>query len=222
MLRTILMVFGAVGIEFFLALGLAMFFVKEFRGKRIFLSLLIMPMMTVPAINGHMMRMIFYGDGPLNVILSTILFRDIHTSWLRLPESGLMALVISDVWQWTPLMFLILISGFIALPQDPINAAKVLGANTWQQFRYVMLPMLKPIIIIALIIRFLEAFKLFDTVYIMTGGGPGYTTQTFSIYLYELGIKHARFGTLAAEALIVLGLLAVITWFAVKPIRKAL
>jgi len=221
-LRTILMVVGAVGVEFLLGLGLAYFFVREFPGKRALVSLIIIPMMTIPAINGHMMRMIFYGTGPLNFFLSAFTGIDVTTAWLRTAESALMTIILADVWQWTPLMFLILMSGLVALPQDPINAARVLGASAWQQFRYIMIPMLKPIIVVALIIRFLEALKLFDTIYIMTRGGPGYSTQSFSIFLYELGIKHLRYGYLASEALIILGLLAVITWFAVKPIRETL
>ena len=89
--------------------------------------------------------------------------------------------MVVDIWQWTPLMFLILLSGLVALPEDQMNAARILGASSWHQFRYLILPMMKPIILIALIIRSIEVFKIFDAVYLLTQGGPGDASTTISV-----------------------------------------
>ena len=90
------------------------------------------------------------------------------------------SVIVADIWQWTPLMFLILLSGLVALPEDQMNAARILGAGFWHQFRYLMLPMMWPIILIAIIIRSIEVFKIFDSDWLMTTGGPGDATTTIS------------------------------------------
>jgi multiple sugar transport system permease protein len=107
----------------------------------------------------------------------------------------------------------------LALPQDPINAAYVLGASRGYTFRRVMLPMLRTPIMIALILRSIEAFKIFDYVYMMTKGGPGYTTQTISMYLYEWGFKYIRFGYVTSASLLIFITMAIIGWYASKPLR---
>ena len=94
--------------------------------------------------------------------------------------------MIADIWQWTPLMFLILLAGLVGVPDDQIKAATLLGANAWQRFTTIVLPKMKTIIVIALAIRLIENFKIFDTLYIMTGGGPGVATETISVYIYKV------------------------------------
>ena len=112
--------------------------------------------------------------------------------------------MIVDIWQWTPLMFLIFLSGLAALPEDQMNAARILGASFWHQLRHLVLPMMKPIILIAIIIRAIEAFKLFDPIYLMTQGGPGEATTNISIYLYDETFEAVRWGYASSVAIIVL------------------
>lgn len=218
-LRTVAIVVGVVLAEFLIGLGLAYLFLEGFRAKKIFTSVLFLPMMVVPAINGYIFFMLFLRGGPINGILSAILGQTVETAWLQQGTTALMAVMFMDIWQWTPLMFLILLSGFAALPQEPINAAYVLGASKWYTFRRIMLPLLKPIIIIAIVIRSMEALKLFDGVFILTKGGPGYATQTFSIYLYEAGFRFGQLAYVAAAALVILVSLAFIMRRAVRPLR---
>ena len=118
--------------------------------------------------------------------------------------------MIADIWQWTPLMFLIFLSGLVALPEDQMNAARILGAGFWPQFTRLIIPMMRPILLIAVIIRAMEVFKLFDPIYIMTQGGPGTATQNLSVYFYRLTNVSGRWGYACAVALIVLIALSIV------------
>lgn len=216
--RTLFLTVACVFTEFLLGLGLALLFTDNFFGKRLFVSAVLLPMMVVPAATGYMFFMMFQKDGPVNAILSLITGQQIKIDWFVYGNTALFTIYLADVWQWTPFMFLLMLSGLLALPQDPINAAKVLGASRLQVFRHVMLPMLKPLIAIALLLRGIEAFKMFDAAYIMTHGGPGTATQTVSMYMLEIGFRAWRLGYVAAEALLIVLAMLLFAWFIVRPI----
>ena len=129
--------------------------------------------------------------------------------------------MIADIWQWTPLMFLILLAGLVGVPEDQIKAATLLGANSWQRFTTIVLPKMKTIIIIALAIRVIENFKIFDTLFIMTGGGPGVATETISVYIYKVTTQDLIWGYVAAIALAILIVLSIAAVFAMKRMAAA-
>ena len=210
--NTLIIMTGAVVLEFAIGLGLALaFFSWDFRGKSVFASIMLVPMMVIPAISGFTFQTIFFSQGALNDVLSRLSGTTVATDWLHVPATALFAVILADVWQWTPFMFLLLYAGMSALPSDPIRAARVLGASERQIFRRIMLPMLKPIITIAVIIRSLEAFKIFDVPFIMTGGGPGTTTETISIFLYKFAIEFARVALASAGAILIFVVIVIIT-----------
>ena len=122
----------------------------------------------------------------VNDIISTLIGRPFVLAWLSSPGTALAAVMIADIWQWTPLMFLILLAGLVGVPEDQMRAATLLGASWWQRFYTIALPKMKTIMIIALSIRIIENFKIFDTLFIMTGGGPGVATETISVYIYKV------------------------------------
>ena len=217
--RTVLIVGIAVPLEFLIGLGLAFLFLEEFPGKRIFHTVTLTPMMMVPAVAGYMFFMIFQSSGPLNGMLSSILGIEVGIRWLSEPKLAVLAVIVAEVWQWTPLMFLILLSGLVGIPEDQLRAAVMLGANYWQRFRYLMLPMLKPVIIIALVIRFMEAFKIFDSIFLMTAGGPARATQSISIYMYKEAFQNIRWSYTAAAAMIILILVTIVASYALKPLQ---
>lgn len=219
-LRTLGIVIVCITIEFLLGLILALLFLEELVGKRILTSIAILPMMFMPAVTGYVFYMAFQSSGQINLTLSLILGSTIAISWLSDPMLSLFAIMITDIWQWTPFMFLVLFSGLIALPPDPVNSARILGGSRWQIFRDVELPLLKPVIFIALLLRAIEAFKMFDIVFIITKGGPGYATQTLSVFLYEEGFKFLKMAYVTAGGLIIMLLVAIVSWFAVKPILR--
>jgi len=217
-LHTIVIAASAVALEFSLGLILAVLLQQHIVGKRIFTSIIILPMMSVPAISGYIFYMMFLGSGPINAILSALTQTHLTIEWLQSPTLAIVAVILMDVWQWTPLMFLILLSGLLALPTEPVEAAKVLGASSWRIFRQITMPGLKPIIIIALAVRTMEALKLFDGVWILTHGGPVTATQTISVYLYQEGFLFLRYGFIAsASVLVLLGLIFFTRWL-IKPL----
>jgi multiple sugar transport system permease protein len=122
------------------------------------------PMMIVPAVVGLMFYLLFQGTGPVNAHLGL----PVTFSWLTDVNRAMISVIIADVWQWTPLMFLILLAGMLGVPSDQLMAAKLLGGSNWQNFLKIILPRMKAVIAIALVLRAVECFKIFDLVYIMT------------------------------------------------------
>jgi multiple sugar transport system permease protein len=219
--RTLIVMLVCVPIEFLLGLALATLFADDFPGKRLFYSILLMPMMVVPAVAGYMFYMLFQSGGPVNDVLSRLTGGPVTIAWLSDPTLALIAVMIADIWQWTPLMFLILLAGLVGVPQDQIKAATLLGANSWQRFTTIVLPKMKTIIIIALAIRVIENFKIFDTLFIMTSGGPGVATETISVYIYKVTTQDLIWGYVAAIALAILIVLSIATVFAMKRMAAA-
>jgi multiple sugar transport system permease protein len=219
-LRTVLMTVGAGGAEFVLGFGLALLFVESFPGRRFATVLLLLPMMIVPAVSGFVFYLLLQTDGPVNSILAAILPGDVEWQWLSDPSLTPISVVLVDIWQWTPLMFLILLSGLLAVPEDQLSAARILGASWWQRMRYVVLPIMKPILIIALIIRGMEAFKIFDAAWLLTQGGPGEASATISVKLYREAFLNAQWSYVAALAIVVMIAISVVASQAVKPIEK--
>ena len=221
MLLTVWFVAVAVSVEFVLGFALALLFLREFRGRGILTLFFLLPMMVVPAVSGFIFFMIFQVDGPLNQGLAAIVGHPVSIHWLDDPHLVMWSAITVDIWQWTPLMFLILLSGLVALPEDQMNQARILGASFWHRFRYLMLPMLKPVILIALIIRSIEVFKVFDAPYLLTQGGPGEASTTISVWMYREVIIDTRWGFASAAAILVLIMVSFAGLFAVRPIEQA-
>lgn len=219
--RTAIVMAVCVPVQFLLGLALATLFVDEFPGKRVFYSVLLMPMVVVPAVAGYMFFMLFQSGGPLNDIFSMLTGQPVAIAWLSHPTLALIAVMVADIWQWTPLMFLILLAGLAGVPEDQLKAATLLGANSWQRFVTIVLPRMKTIIIIALAIRVIENFKIFDTLYIMTGGGPGVATETISVYIYKITTQDLIWGYVAAIALAILIVLSIVAGFAMSRMARA-
>jgi multiple sugar transport system permease protein len=220
--RTGMFVLFAVGAEFFLGLYLANLVSKSFHGKKAVFSIFLLPMFIMPLIVGYTFWMIFQPAGPLDHVLTLSTGLDfMSTRWLANGTLGWIALIATDIWHWTPFMFLILYSGLMSLPENPISAAKVLGASGWQIFKDIKIPMLRNIIIIAVVIRAMEAMKLFDELYIMTGGGPGFDTETISIYTFTTAITTAQIGYASTGAIVILLICLVLIITAVRPVLLA-
>jgi multiple sugar transport system permease protein len=219
--RTAIVMAVCVPVQFLLGLALATLFMDDFAGKRVFYSIILMPMMVVPAVAGYMFFMLFQSGGPINDILTVLTGSRVSIAWLSDPNLALIAVMIADIWQWTPLMFLILLAGLAGVPDDQLKAATLLGASAWQRFVTIVLPRMKTIIIIALAIRVIENFKIFDTLYIMTGGGPGVATETISVYIYKITTQDLIWGYVAAIALAILIVLSIMAGVAMARMAKA-
>ena len=219
--RTVIMTAAAVGAEFLIGFGLALLFAEKLPLKRLWTVLMLIPMMIVPAVSGFTFFLLMGTTGPLNQLISLVVPGDVQIQWLSDPHVTPISVVIVDVWQWTPLMFLILLSGINSVPDDQLNAARILGANWWQRLHMVVLPIMKPVILIALIIRTMEAFKLFDAAWILTQGGPGEASSTISVKLYRDAIIGNQWGYVAALAIVVMIIVSIAAAQAVKPLERA-
>jgi multiple sugar transport system permease protein len=183
--RTLFMVAIAVALEFALGFGLALLFVDRFRFRPVYYTLLLMPMMVVPAVAGYMFLMLFQSTGPVNQIISAVSGRTFDVAWLANETFATAAVIATEVWQWTPMVFLILLAGLMSVPEDQIKAARLLGANDLQILWRISIPRIRTVMAIAIGIRVIEGLKLFDIMYIMTRGGPGVATETLSLYIYK-------------------------------------
>jgi len=219
--RTMLIVGVCVPIEFLLGLGLAMLFVDKFPGKRVFYSIMLMPMMIVPAVAGYMFFMLFQSAGPLNDFISGVTGFEVDTVWLGDSTNAMIAVMTADIWQWTPLMFLILLAGMIGVPEDQMKAATLLGANAWQRFWRIVIPRMRTVMIIALVIRSIECFKIFDILYVMTRGGPSVATESVSVYILKLTFGGLDWSYVAAVGLFILIVLSLIAALGLNRMQAA-
>lgn len=209
---TIKFVLIAVAIETVLGLGLALLVQRELPFTRVARVVLVVPMIVTPIVVGIVFRLIYASDVGLLTTLSHDLFGAGPVFVLDKGWSAFLGLVGLDVWEWTPLMFLILLAGLQSLPVEPFEAARVDGAGAWRTFVDHTLPMLRPVLAVAIALRTIDAFTTFDQVFVLTKGGPGTSTQLISIYGYNTAFKFDEFGygtaMLLAVALVVLAFAA--------------
>ena len=221
--NTGILVVGAVALEFLLGLGLALLFAGEFKGKRIAMPLLMLPVMVVPIVVGLTWRMLWDNQyGAINQVLSWIAGYDVNILWLAQRNTALFAMIVTDLWQWTPFMFLVLLAGLSSVNPELYEAAALDGAGWWESLRDVSLPGIARVIAVAVIFRALDAFKVFDLVYMFTQGGPGTSTESISWYIYQLGFKFFRLGYASAVSFLVVILLTVLaTLYVARFVRSA-
>lgn len=212
MKNTMVLTFLGVGLQLVLGMGLALVLNRVGRLRTTLVSLLLIPVLIAPVVAGFQFRMILNDQyGPLNYVLQQLsggLVRGY--AWLADPSVSLFSILMTDVWQWTPFMVLILLAGLQSLPIELYEAAEVDGASGWQKFWAITLPLLLPIIIIGVLVRFMDTFKLFDIVYQLTAGGPGSTTETIAYYTYLQGFKFFSLGYTAAMAFVQLVVITII------------
>ncbi|NCW66841.1 MAG: sugar ABC transporter permease [Rhodobacteraceae bacterium] len=197
--RLSLLSVSTVFLQYVIGFGLALIVWKEIAFQRFFRVLFLIPMMTTPVIMTVIWRTFFHESlGPVNDILSHF---NIAPLWLSSETLSKFTVMIVEVWQWTPFMFLLLLAGLLSLPKEPFLAASIDGAGPIRTFVYVTFPLMAPISIGAIIIRLIEASKIMDTVYVLTSGGPGTATETSSFYIFIKGLREFQFGYSAALSL---------------------
>ena len=209
--NTVVILVAAVALEFLLGFGLALVFAGELRAKRFFIPILMLPVMVVPVVVGLTWRMLWDNQyGAINQVLRWMLRDDDLTiTWLAETKTAIAAMVITDIWQWTPFMFLILLAGLTSLNPELSEAAALDGAGPFQTLRDIVLPGISRVIAVALLFRALDAFKFFDLVYMFTKGAPGTSTETISWYIYQLGFQFFRMGYASAISYLTLILLSI-------------
>lgn len=201
---TMKFVLFVVTLEFLLGFSVALLIYRFVERRRLVLTLLLVPMMLAPVAVGLIWKLLLQGDfGMLTYYLRAVGLLDVRDAILSNADLVLPAIMLIDAWQWTPFVTLVMLAGLLSLPREPFEAAVMDGARPWQVFRDVTLPLLRPIIALVLLLRAIDAFKEFDKIFILTGGGPGTATELLSIYVYRLNFKNWDLGYGAAAAFMI-------------------
>lgn len=203
--RTIIFTAVGVGVQTVLGVALALVFNRDFAGRGFFRTIFMMSMVATPvAIALVWMMVMDINTGVLNYL--TVLIWNSRIEWLSDRSIVLYSLILIDTWQWTPFIMLIALAGLSALPSEPYEAAQIDGASGFQMFWYLTLPMLRPTLMVALMFRSIDALKTFDIIYVITGGGPAYATETLNLFIYSQGFQYFKMGY-ASAALVLFFLL---------------
>lgn len=205
---TAIYVTAALVAEVLLGLGLALLIHRTIRSgwaRTLVYLLFLIPMVTPPVAAGVIARLIYTPTyGVLNVLLLRLGLISADVLWLSEPTTAMFAVLSVDVWQWMPFVFLVCFAGLQAVPIDTVEAARVDGAGGWRLFRHIEFPYLQSLLLLVVVFRFTDTFRVFDHVQVLTGGGPGATTEFLSLYLYKIAFKFFNLSYAAALSLFIL------------------
>jgi multiple sugar transport system permease protein len=194
-------------LELILGLSIALLLHRSFKAKGLMRAIVLIPWAIPTVVSAKMWEWIYNTDfGILNYLLG------IKINWLGSPLWAIHAAILMDVWKTTPFVVILMTAGLQVIPKELHQAARVDGAGTWTIFRWITLPLLKPVILVVLIFRTLDAFRVFDAIYVLTGGGPANTTETLSIYAYKVLFQTLQFGygsTLAVMMFLCIGSISI-------------
>ena len=212
-------VFGTVVLQVLIGIPVALLLNRDIAGIRVLRTLYLFPMMTTPIVVGLTWRMLLNTEfGVVNYALGSV---GLPTpNWLGHPTWAMPSIILTDVWLSTPFVALIVLAGLQTIPEELYEAARVDGATGWSQFWAITLPLLKPVLLIAVLFRIMDAFKRFDTILIMTGGGPGTATETLNLHAYFHGFQYLNMGYAAAITMLMLTIvLALSTALVLRSLR---
>ncbi len=196
----------SVALEVLLGLLIALLLARAFRGRALLYSIILLPWAIPTVVSARLWEWLYNADyGVLNYLLGT------HVNWLGSPGWALHAAILMDVWKATPFVALLLIAGLQTIPRELYQAAALDGAGAWTTFRRITLPLLVPLLLVVLVFRTIDAFRVFDAIYVLTGGGPANSTETVSIYAYKVLFQALEFGYGSAVAVSVLAVVALLT-----------
>jgi multiple sugar transport system permease protein len=199
----------AVSCEMVLGIALALFLEKPVRGMRLFRTVFVLPMMIAPICVGLIWRYLFDANfGPINLWAGALGFEP--RAWLAEPGLAFFAMVVTDIWQWTPFVLIMVLAALQGIDASVIEAARIDGANAWQQIVRVKLPVIKPILVVTLLMRMIDGFRGLEVVYVMTFGGPGQSTELFSLHIYKAAFISQKLGYSAALSILLLCIVAVL------------
>jgi len=220
LINTLIFTVVGVSLQFALGLGFALLLQKEFKGHGFVRTCFMLPLFLTPSIVALNWSFMFYPRVGIIPWLATFVGFPPQFPFLATPAWAMAAIIFVDVWRTTPFMFLVLLAGLQGLPQEVLEAAAIDGANAWQVLRHVTLPILTPLILIAFSIRGMDAFREFDLVFVLTGGGPGRATEVIGMLAYRTGFNYYDMGRASAMAYIILALVLVLSLYFVKRMRE--
>jgi len=216
---TFTFVITAITLEFMLGMGLALLLNHDLKGKGIIRSVILLPMMCTNVVIGLTWRLLFnYEFGLVNYYLSTLGLERLE--WLSKPAMAMPAVIIVDVWNTTSFVALLLLAGLQTLPDEPFEAARIDGASSWQTFYYLTLPLLRQTILVVLLWRLIDTFRIFDVIYLLTAGGPARATETVSIYVYRYGFQSFNLGLASSASYIMILIMLIIAAFLARQMGR--
>jgi len=211
---TLKFAFSVVFIEMILGLSLALLLDRNMRGMSALRTIFILPMMIAPIVVGLMWRYMYHPSiGVFNRTLNSLGFESIP--WLSDSTWALISIIIADIWQWTPFIFILCLAALQSLPRSTLEAARMDGANAWQQAFYIKIPLMMPVLIVTLLLRLIDAFKVLEVILVMTNGGPGLSTEIIALRISRTASEFRELGVAAAMSnyLLILLLLLTISMF---------
>ncbi|MEL7106544.1 MAG: sugar ABC transporter permease [Pseudomonadota bacterium] len=217
---TLTFVFFVVTFELFIGVGLALLLDRNIRGMSILRTLFILPMMIAPVVVGLMWRYMYHPTvGTFNRTLKSWGFEGVD--WLG--QHALMSVIIADIWQWTPFIFILALAALQSLPRSALEAAKIDGATAWQQIIHIKLPLMMPVLIVTGLLRVIDAFKVLEVILVMTEGGPGLSTEIVALRISRTATEFRELGVAAAMSnyLLILLLLITVAMFVFQRITEA-
>jgi multiple sugar transport system permease protein len=207
---TITFATAVVVLEVVLGVALALVLDRDLRGTSLFRTIFILPMMIAPIVVGLIWRFLYNEQfGPLSQALKALGLPGIP--WLSSPDMALVSVIIADVWQWTPFIFILALAALQGLPASAIEAARIDGATRWQTTLYIKLPLIAPVIAVAALLRLIDAFKVLEVIYILTEGGPGLSTEILSLHIYKTAFVSQQLGRASALSNLLLLIVLVLT-----------
>ena len=213
--RTIIYVVVVVFFNFFIGFTMALICSQEFKGNRILRGIIVLPMLLIPTAAAVLWRFLYnYDVGVINKLLA--IFHINGPNWLGDTKLSLISILITDIWAWTPWMFLILFAGVEGLPKETLEAGVIDGATYFQLVRYVIVPMMRPITRVAVSLKAIDTFRTFDYVWVMTRGGPANSSDIMSTYVYNQAFKHLKYGYSAALSLVVLLIMVLLSFLTLR------
>ena len=220
LLHTVAFTAIALPLELLLGLLMAQLFIDHLPGRQIFVALLVLPVVVSPIVSGATWSLMFDNRfGPINQVISWIAGQELTLLWTISPQLVYPAILAAEVWQWTPFMFLLLLAALSAVDKSQLEAAAMDGAGYWRTFWRIVLPAIWPVMAVAILIRGLDLFRLFDVVWALTKGGPGTMTETLSIFTYVKGFQQFETSYTAAVALLIIVLLSVVVTLALRRVE---
>jgi multiple sugar transport system permease protein len=221
-LHTVIITAIALPAELVLGLAMAQLFLEKIPGRQLFIALLVLPVVVSPIVSGATWSLMFdHRFGPINQVIGWFTGGDEAILWTINPYLVYPAILAAEIWQWTPFMFLLLLAALANVDKSQLEAASIDGAGWWRTFFKIVLPAIWPVMAIAILIRGLDLFRLFDIVWALTKGGPGTMTETISIFTYIKGFQQFETSYTAAVAFLIILLLSVVVMLALKKVELA-
>ncbi len=218
--HTVLITVIALPAELILGLLMALLLLEPIRGRQVFVALLVLPTMISPIVAGATWRLLFDNHfGPINQIVGWFAGHPVPLLWTVMPNLVYPSILICEIWQWTPFMFLLLLAALSGVDHSIVEAAQIDGASYWQVLRRITLPAIVPVMSVAVLIRALDLARVFDVVWALTKGGPGTMTETVSVYAYVEGFQQFETSYTAAISFLIIALLSVLMTAAVRKVE---